>query len=71
MGQQHLRQILGILGSLVVGGKAYISFTPGLIGEGGEIANEGSRAFLRAYMDNFLAVATKLHPDAAALGAVA
>jgi chromate reductase len=60
VGQQHLRQILGILGSLVVGGEAYISFKPDLIDAGGEIANEGTRTFLHAYMDNFLTVATKL-----------
>jgi chromate reductase len=64
VGQQHLRQILGILGSLVVGGEAYISFKPDLIDAGGEIANEGTRTFLQAYMDNFLAIATKLSASA-------
>lgn len=59
VGQQHLRQILGILGSIVVGGEAYISFKPDLIDERGEIANEGTRAFLQAYLDNFLVIATK------------
>lgn len=71
VGQQHLRQILGILGSLVVGGEAYISFMPDFLDGSGEIANEESRAFLRAYLDNFLAVATRLHPDAATLSNVA
>jgi chromate reductase, NAD(P)H dehydrogenase (quinone) len=60
VGQQHLRQILGILGSLVVGGEAYITFKPDLIDERGEIANEGTRAFLQTFTDNFLAVVTKL-----------
>jgi chromate reductase, NAD(P)H dehydrogenase (quinone) len=60
VGQQHLRQILGILGSLVMGGEAYISFKPDLIGEFGEITNEGTQAFLQAYMDAFLALAAKL-----------
>jgi len=58
--QQHLRQILGVLGSLVIGGEAYITFKPDLIEDGGEIANEGTRAFLQTYLDNFLTVATKL-----------
>jgi hypothetical protein len=31
-----------------------------LIEDGGEIANEGTRAFLQTYLDNFLTVATKL-----------
>lgn len=60
VGQQHLRQILGILGGLVMGGEAYITFKPDLIDAGGEIANEGTRAFLQAYMDGFLALAIKL-----------
>jgi chromate reductase len=58
--QQHLRQILGILGCLVMGGEAYITFKPELINEDGEIANEGTRAFLQAYIDNFLTLATKI-----------
>ena len=60
VGQQHLRQIMGILGAMVVGGEAYISFKPDLIDEGGEIANETTRAFLQQYVDNFLSVAMKL-----------
>jgi chromate reductase, NAD(P)H dehydrogenase (quinone) len=39
---------------------ACISFKPDLIDEFGEIANEGTQAFLQAYMDAFLALAAKL-----------
>jgi chromate reductase len=60
VGQQHLRQLLGILGSLVVGGEAYITFKPDLINDAGEIGNESSKAFLDAYLSNFIAIATKL-----------
>jgi chromate reductase len=60
VGQQHLRQVLGILGSLVMGGEAYISFKPDLIDEYGEIAGESTRAFLQTYMAAFLAAAAKL-----------
>ncbi len=60
VGQQHLRQILGILGSLVMGGEAYITFKPDLIDEEGEIADEGTRAFLQAYIDNLLKLAEKI-----------
>jgi chromate reductase, NAD(P)H dehydrogenase (quinone) len=63
VGQQHLRQILGILGSLVVGGEAYISFKPDLIDAEGEIANENTRGFLRTYLDTFLSAAEKLVDD--------
>lgn len=65
VGQQHLRQVLGILGSLVLGGEAYIAYKPDLIDEGGEITNEGTRAFLQAYMDNFLDVARRMRAPAA------
>lgn len=60
VGQQHLRQILGDLGSLVVGGEAYIAFKPDLIGADGHIAIDGTRAFLQAYLDNFLSIAGKI-----------
>lgn len=68
--QQHLRQILGVLGTLVMGGEAYIAFKPDLIDENGEITNESTREFLQTYMDNFLTVAEKLKaPAPAALAA--
>jgi chromate reductase len=60
VGQQHLRQILGILGSLVMGGEAYITFKPDLIDEDGEIADESTRAFLQAYIDSLLTLAAKI-----------
>ena len=60
VGQQHLRQVLAILGSLVIGGEAYISFKPDLIDEDGGFAIESTRAFLKAYMEPFLAIAAKL-----------
>ena len=60
VGQQHLRQILGILGSLVIGGEAYITFKPELINNAGEIGIETSHAFLESYLGTFLETATKL-----------
>lgn len=60
VGQQHLRQILGILGSLVMGGEAYITFKPDLIDEDGEIAHAGTRAFLQAYIDSLTTLAEKI-----------
>ncbi|WP_142846652.1 NADPH-dependent FMN reductase [Telmatospirillum sp. J64-1] len=61
VGQQHLRQILGVLGSLVMGGEAYISFKPDLIDGNGDITVAATRDFLQAYMDNFLSLAEKLN----------
>ena len=58
--QQHLRQVMGILGALVMGGEAYIAFKPELIGEDGSIAIDDTKAFLQDYIDNFLDTAEKL-----------
>jgi chromate reductase len=64
VGQQHLRQILGILGSLVMGGEAYISFRPDLIDSDQNISNEGTREFLRQYLAEFLSLVSILVPTA-------
>ena len=43
LAQMHLRQVLGILGVLVMGGEAYISFKPGLVDANGTISDENTR----------------------------
>ncbi len=58
--QQHLRQILGVLGVLVMGGEAYISFKPGLIDAGGTITDETTRRFLKEFIDQFASLLTRL-----------
>jgi chromate reductase len=60
VGQQHLRQILGILGMTVMGGEAYIAFKPEPVDDDGHFLDESRRAFLAAYMDQFAALVTKL-----------
>ena len=60
VGQQHLRQILAILGVLVMGGEAYISFRPEPVDDDGNFLDESKRAFCAAYMDRFAALVTKL-----------
>ncbi|HXR56061.1 MAG TPA: NADPH-dependent FMN reductase [Casimicrobiaceae bacterium] len=60
VGQQHLRQILGILGVLVMGGEAYISFRPDPVDNDGHFVDESKREFLQAYMDRFATLVTKL-----------
>jgi chromate reductase len=54
VGQQHLRQILGILGSLVLGGEAYIQFKAGLVDEEGNVTDETTVAFLQTYLSRFI-----------------
>jgi len=51
--QQHLRQVLGDLGVLVMGGEAYVSFKPGLIDADGAITDESTRKFLQGFVDQF------------------
>ncbi len=60
VGQQHLRQILGILGASVMGGEAYISFKPGLVDDDGNVTVEATHKFLQAYMQRFAAFTAKL-----------
>ena len=60
LGQQHLRQILAILGVLVMGGEAYISFRPDPVDDDGNFLDDSKRAFCKAYMDQFAALVTKL-----------
>jgi len=60
VGQQHLRQVLGILGAYVLGGEAYITFKPELIDDQGLIAVDATRKFLQDYMLRFTALTEKL-----------
>jgi chromate reductase len=57
--QLHLRQVLGILGVLVMGGEAYISFKPGLVDASGTITDENTRGFLKAFIDQFASLAAR------------
>jgi chromate reductase, NAD(P)H dehydrogenase (quinone) len=50
--QQHLRQVLGSLGMLVMGGKAYVGFKPGLDADGA-ITDDGTGKFLHSLVDPF------------------
>ncbi len=58
--QLHLRQVLGILGVLVMGGEAYISFKPGLVDADGTITDENTRGFLKAFIDQLASLAARM-----------
>ncbi len=60
VGQQHLRQILGILGASVVGGEAYLPFSRDLFDAQGNFANPATRDFMAAYLKRFEAFAQRL-----------
>ncbi|CAG0995419.1 flavin reductase (NADH) subunit 1 [Burkholderiales bacterium] len=56
VGQQHLRQVLGILGVLVMGGEAYLSFKPEPVDHEGNFLVDSTRDFLGRYIDQFVAL---------------
>ncbi|MDM0026535.1 NADPH-dependent FMN reductase [Variovorax saccharolyticus] len=60
VGQQHLRQIMGILGASVLGGEAYLSFKPGMLDAQGDFSDEATRNFMAAYMERFSVFVGKL-----------
>ena len=61
VGQQHLRQILSVIGAHVMPGEAYISFkTPDMIDDEGNIADESLRAFVTAFAARFAGLVAKL-----------
>lgn len=69
VGQQHLRSILSFCNSPQMNApEAYITFTPDLITDEGEVTNEGTEKFLRDYMESFhifiARVRSVLPPDA-------
>jgi chromate reductase len=67
--QQHLRQVLGDLGTVVMGGEAYVTFKPDLIDETDTVTDERTRSFLQSFIDQFTEFAARLTPakaDAAA-----
>ena len=59
LAQQHLRQILGAQGMLLAGGEAYVQFKPELIDGENTVTDEGTRAFLQGFVDQFLAVVAR------------
>jgi len=65
VGQQHLRQILGILSMTVMGGEAYISFRPDPVDTDGNFVDDSKRIFCKNYIDQFAALVAKLAPASA------
>jgi chromate reductase, NAD(P)H dehydrogenase (quinone) len=58
--QMHLRQVLGNLGVLVMGGEAHLSFKPDLVDADGTITDENRRRFLKAFIDQFASLVVRL-----------
>ena len=65
LAQQHLRSVMVGLGALLLGGEAYIMFKPGLIDEQGNISDDGTKAFLQRFVDQFSVFVARLSQPAA------
>jgi chromate reductase len=65
LAQQHLRQILGAQGVVLLGGEAYLQFKADLIDANNVITDEGTRGFLKGFLDQFAALLGKLATKAA------
>lgn len=63
VGQQHLRQILAVLGATVMGGEAYVSFKrDDFINEHGAIDELTTQEFLQTYVNKFTTLVERLVP---------
>src|SRR4029453_9264690 len=67
--QQHLRQVLGSLGALVMGGEAYVSFRPDLIDDSNVITDASTRAFLQSFANRFAEIAGHFNASKRAIAA--
>ena len=67
--QQHLRQVLGDLGAVVMGGEAYMGYKPDLIDESDIINDANTRAFLKLFVERFAALAGQLRDSDRAIAA--
>ncbi len=56
LAQQHLRNVLAYLNAPTMGQpEAFIHFSDGLIDDAGTVSNDGTRKFLQAWVDSYVA----------------
>lgn len=58
--QNELRMIMTNLAGVVVGSQVFITFKEGLIDAGHNVTDEGTRSFLKGFIDGFAKIAGKL-----------
>ena len=58
--QQHLRSVMVSLGTILLGGEAYITFKPNLIDADGNIGDETTREFVEGFLGRFADLVTRL-----------
>jgi chromate reductase len=59
LAQQHLRQVLGAQGVVLLGGEAYLQLKPGLIDGNNNVTDETTRGFLKTFVDQFAALVAR------------
>ena len=69
LAQQHLRSVMVSLGTILLGGEAYITFKPNLIDADGNIGDETTRKFLEGFLGRFADLVTRLSQPKAARSA--
>lgn len=57
--QQHLKAVLGAQGLHLMGGEAYITFKPDLVDANNDVTDDSVRGFLKAFIDQFAAYASR------------
>jgi chromate reductase, NAD(P)H dehydrogenase (quinone) len=67
--QQHLRAVLANQGLHLMGGEAYIQFKPELIDTHGVVADDNVRKFLKSFIEQFAAFASRFVSHSAAVAA--
>jgi chromate reductase, NAD(P)H dehydrogenase (quinone) len=60
LAQQHLRSVMVSLGTILLGGEAYITFKPNLIDADGNIGDETTRKFVEGFLGRFADLVTRL-----------
>jgi len=58
--QQHLRSVMVSMGTILLGGEAYVTFKPDLVDNEGNITDENTRKFLQGFLDQFAALVGRL-----------
>jgi chromate reductase len=69
LAQQHLRSVMVSLGTILLGGEAYITFKPNLIDAEGNIGDETTRKFVEGFLGRFADLVTRLSQPKAARSA--
>jgi chromate reductase len=67
--QQHLKAVLANQGLHVMGGEAYLLFKPELLNAENDVTDDNVRKFLKTFIDQFSAFASKFAPQKAAAAA--